>query len=77
MPKCKFSGVSRPTGSPQACDAWSDSGVTQPAGSDAAANVSEQLVQGVLDKLMGDVTETVARAHYTSNEPLPELNKAR
>ena len=53
------------------------SGVTQPAGVEVPSNVSEQLVQGVLDKLMRDVTEIVVRAQYKSNEPLPELNKAR
>ena len=93
MQKRKHSDVSQPAGSAQASGASRDSGVTQPAGSstnisrssgvtqpagsEAATNVSEQLVQGVLDKLMRDVTEIVARAHYKSNEPLPEFNKAR
>ena len=31
----------------------------------------------MLDKLKGDVTEIVVRAHCKSFEPLPELNKAR
>ena len=53
------------------------SSVTQPAEFEAATNVSEQLVQGMLDKAMGDVTEIVARAHYNSFRPLPALNKAR
>ena len=77
MQKRKYNGVSQPAGSAQASGASRDSGVTQPAGSEAATNVSEQLVQGVLDKVMGDVTEIVARAHYHSYEPLPALNKAR
>ena len=93
MQKRKYSGVSQPVGSAQASGASRDSGVTQPAGSstnisrssgvtqpagfEAATNVSEQLVQGVLDKVMADVTEIVARAHYHSYEPLPALNKAR
>ena len=54
-----------------------DSGVSQPAGSEAVTNVSEQLVQSVLDKVMGDVTEIVARAHSHSYEPRPALNQAR
>ena len=69
------SGVSQPAGSSTYVSR--SSGVTQPAGVEAPTNVSEQLVQGVLDKLMRDVTEIVVRAHYKSNEPLPELNKAR
>ena len=93
MQKRKYSDVSQPAGSAQASGASRDSGVTQPAGSstnisrssgvtqpagsEAATNVSEQLVQGVLDKVMRDVTEIVARAHYHSYEPLPALNKAR
>ena len=83
----KYNDVSQSAGSAQASDASRDSGVTQPAGSEAAANVSEQLFQGVIDKVMGDVTEIVARAHYKlwhgriSYEPLPRfapaLDKAR
>ena len=92
MQKKKYRDVSQPAGSAQASGASRDSGVSnllaQPrSGSEAATNVSEQLVQGVLDKVMGDVTEIVARAHYKlwhgriSYEPLPRfapaLNKAR
>ena len=44
---------------------------------EAATNVAEQLVQGMLDKAMGDVTEIVARAHYNTFRPLPVLSKAR
>ena len=85
MKKRKYRDVSQPAGSAQASGASRDSGVTQPArsntnisrsssvtqpaGSEAASNVSEQLVQGVLDKVMGDVTEIVARAHYNSYRP--------
>ena len=54
-----------------------DSGVSQPAGFEAVTNVSEPLVLGVLDKVMGDVTEIVARAHSHSYEPRPALNQAR
>ena len=87
MMKRKYSGDSQPVGSAQASGASRDSGVTQPAasstnisrsscvtlpaGSEAATNVSEQLVEGVLDKLMGDVKEIVAQAHYHTDEPLP------
>ncbi len=53
-----------------------DSGVSQPAGSEAVMGV-EPLVQGVLDKVMGDVTENVERAHSHSYEPRPALNQAR
>ena len=82
MKKRKYRDVSQPAGSAQASGASRDSGVSnllaQPrSGSEAATNVSEQLVQGVLDKVMGDVTEIVAQAHYHSYEPLPALNKAR
>ena len=69
------SGVSQPAGSSTYVSR--SSGVTQPAGVEAPTNVSKQLVQGVLDKLMRDVTEIVVRAHCKSFEPLPELNKAR
>lgn len=53
-----------------------DSGVSQLAGSEAVMGV-EPLVQGVLDKVMGDVTENVERAHSHSYEPRPALNQAR
>ena len=80
MQKRKSSGVSQPPGSAQASGASRDSGVSnllaQPrSGSEAATNVSEQLVQGVLDKLMGDVTEIVAQAHYHSEEPRPVIGE--
>ena len=77
MKKRKYRDVSQPAGSAQASGASRDSGVTQPAGSEAATNVSEQLVEGVLDKLMGDVKEIVAQAYYHTDEQLPALNKAR
>ena len=94
MQKRKYSDVSQPAGRAHASGASRDSGVTQPAGSstnisrssgvtqpagsEAATNVSEQLVQGVLDKVMGDVTEIVTRAHVIDcDEPLPALNYAR
>ena len=78
MQKRKYSDVSLPAGIAQANSSSRDSGVTQPAGSEAATNVSEQLVQGVLDKVMGDVTEIVTRAHVIDcDEPLPALNYAR
>ena len=69
------SGVTQPAAS--STNISRSSGVTQPAGSEAATNVSEQLVEGVLDKVMGEVTEIVARAHYNSYEPLPALSKVR
>ena len=54
------------------------SGVTQPAGSEAAGGVSEELIEDVLQKVLRDVTAIVARAHPDySNERRPELNKAR
>ena len=69
------SGVTQPAAS--STNISRSSGVIQHAGFEAATHVSEQLVEGVLDKVMGDVTEIVARAHYQSDEPLPALNKAR
>ena len=60
----RYSGVTQPAGFNT--NIPRSSGATQPAGSEAATKVSEQLVQGVLDKVMGDVTEIVARAHYHS-----------
>ena len=93
MQKRKYKDVSQPaigakaSGASRNDDVWEparssthiscSSGVTQPAGVEVPSNVSEQLVQGVLDKLMRDVTEIVVRAHCKSFEPLPELNKAR
>ena len=52
------------------------SGVTQPAGTKIPSDISDPLVQGVLENLMHDV-ENVVKAHRKSFEPLPELNKAR
>ena len=72
LQKRKYRCVSQPAGSAQASGSSRDSGVTQPAG-----YVSEQLVQGLLDKLMDDVTEIVAQAHQESLEPLPALDKHR
>ena len=75
MQKKKYSDVSQPAGS--STNISRSSSVTQPAASEAATNVSEQLTQDVLDKLMVDVREIVAQAHYHTDEPLPALNKAR
>ena len=69
------SGVTQPAGC--STNISRSIGVIQPAGSTAATNVSEQLVQGVLDNMMGDVTDIVAQAHYHTYEPLPALDKAR
>ena len=54
-----------------------DSDVSQPAGSEVVADVSEQLVQGVLLKVMGDVTTIVARAHYHIDKPRSVFSQAR
>ena len=37
----------------------------------------DKLVEGMLDKLMGGVTEIVARAHDLTYEPVPALNRDR
>ena len=54
-----------------------DSDVSQPAGSEVVTDVSEQLVQGVLIKVMGDVTTIVARAHSHIDKPRSAFNQAR
>ena len=81
MHKRKYIIGSRDNGVPQpaasSINISRSSGVTQPAGFEAATNVSEELVQGLLDKVMVDVTDIVVRVHYNSFRPLPALNKAR
>ena len=72
-------GSSTGSGSQHSTDAGfvHDSGASQPAVSEAVTYVPELLVQGVLDQVMGDVTEIVARAHSHSYAPRPALNQAR
>ena len=81
MKKRKYIIGSRDSGATQPADSSTNisraNGVAQPAGFEAATNVSEELVQGLLDKVMGDVTEILARAHYDSYKPPPALSKAR
>ena len=54
-----------------------DSDVSQPAGSEVVTDVSEQLVRGVLIKVMGDVTTIVARAHSHIDKKRCAFNQAR
>ena len=53
------------------------SGVRQPAGSEAAGNVTEELIGDVLHTIMRHMTESVATAHQPSDEPRPALDKSR
>ena len=53
------------------------SGVRQPAGSEAAGNVTKELIGDVLHTIMRHVTEIVATAHQPSDEPRPALDKSR
>ena len=72
-------GSSTGSGSQHSTDAGfvHDNGAAKPASSEAVTYVSELLVQGVLDQVMGDVTEIVARTHSHSLAPRPALNQAR
>ena len=54
-----------------------DSDVEQRAGSEVVTDVSEQLVQGVLIKVMGDVTTIVAGTHSHIDKQRTAFNQAR